>query len=222
MLTTKELNRLVKEENAILLDTREIVEFAEGFIPESIHFSFEKDHGWIQKLKDEQPMVVFIDWSKKLKDVDKSIEHHFKGQWQHYKTYPLELWQQEGNQQDMIITIEPDELAMDIPHDDQLLAVDIRSQEEFDAEHLKNAYSLPAEELADPGVIALVPEMANLYLYCNTGADSLYAASIFKNQGLHNVRVVLANWTEIRSQKGLSFEKTKPDTSQDQAGISLS
>jgi rhodanese-related sulfurtransferase len=61
--------------------------------------------------------------------------------------------------------------------------------------------------MGDPANIALIPEEANLYLYCNNGNRSMTAASLLKIQGIHNLRVVMADWEVINSTPGLKLEK---------------
>lgn len=108
---------------------------------------------------------------------------------------------------DMVITIDPDELAMDIPHDDNLVLIDVRSETEFAEGHIKDAQHLALEDMGDLANIALIPEDANVYLYCSNGKRSMTAASLLKIQGIHNIRVVLADWATISSTPGLKIEK---------------
>ena len=51
----------------------------------------------------------------------------------------------------MIIDVEADELMMDIPHDKNLVVVDVRRETEFADGHLKDAVNLPLNDMNDPG-----------------------------------------------------------------------
>jgi rhodanese-related sulfurtransferase len=108
---------------------------------------------------------------------------------------------------DLIITIDPDELAMDLPFDEKLTLIDVRSAIEYAGGHINEAKHFPLEDLNDPANIALIPEDGNLYLYCSDGMRSMLAASVFKKHGLHNLRVIYATWNDIKTTPGLSFEK---------------
>ncbi len=77
----------------------------------------------------------------------------------------------------MIIDVEPDELAMDIPFDENLLVLDVRRETEFADGHVKEAINLPLQELTDPGNMAQFEERHNLYIYCGGGYRSIIAAS---------------------------------------------
>jgi rhodanese-related sulfurtransferase len=118
--------------------------------------------------------------------------------------HPLWLNSIEG---DLIITIDPDELAMDLPFDDKLILIDVRSAIEYAGGHIAGAKHFPLEDLNDPANIALIPEDGNLYLYCSDGMRSMLAASVFKKHGLHNLRVIDAIWSNIKATPGLSVEK---------------
>jgi len=61
-------------------------------------------------------------------------------------------WMDAGEPIDMIIDVEADELAMDIPFDENLLVVDVRRETEFADGHIKDAVNLPLHELVDLAV----------------------------------------------------------------------
>ena len=112
-------------------------------------------------------------------------------------------WTNAGEQVDMIIDIEPDELAMDIPHDNKLEVVDVRKPSEFDNCHLKGATNAPLDKLMDPFNIAMLDMDKNLYVHCAGGYRSVIAASILKRHGYNNLRNVLGGFAAMKDQKGL-------------------
>jgi rhodanese-related sulfurtransferase len=79
---------------------------------------------------------------------------------------------------------------MDIPFDDNLVVVDVRRETEFGDGHITNALNIPLDELTDPGNLANFDDNHNIYIYCGSGYRSVIAASLFKKQGLHNIRNV--------------------------------
>jgi rhodanese-related sulfurtransferase len=104
--------------------------------------------------------------------------------------------------------VEADELAMDFPHDDNLIVVDVRKETEFADGHVKEAVNLPLNEINDPALIAHVEDSDNLYVHCAGGYRSVIACSILKKQGFHNLRNVLGGWKAISEQK-IPTEKNK-------------
>lgn len=110
----------------------------------------------------------------------------------------------------MIIDVEADELAMDMPFDDQLVIVDVRKVPEYADGHIKEALNIPLDELADPGSMANLEENHNIYVHCAGGYRSVIAASLMKRQGIHNLRNVVGGWGKIKELNDkFKFEKSK-------------
>ena len=57
----------------------------------------------------------------------------------------FEAWKNAGETIDIIIEVDADELAMDIPYDDNLMVLDVRNENEFAEGHVKDAMNLPLE-----------------------------------------------------------------------------
>jgi hydroxyacylglutathione hydrolase len=122
---------------------------------------------------------------------------HFVG----YLQGGFEAWKNANEKIDLIIDIEADELAMDIPFDDQLLVIDVRKENEYADGHLAQAMNIPLTNLTDPGSMADLDDSHNMYVHCAGGYRSVIAASLIKRQGLHNVRNVLGGWGAIKELK---------------------
>ena len=90
---------------------------------------------------------------------------------------------------------------MDLPHDPNLVIVDVRKETEFDAGHLENAVNLPLQELTDIALLAQFEENQNLYIHCAGGYRSVIAASLFKKQGVDNLRNILGGWGKIKDEE---------------------
>ena len=107
----------------------------------------------------------------------------------------------------MIISIEADELAMDLPHDKNLLAVDVRRETEFAEGHVKDAINMPLNDMTDVALLAGLEEDQNIYIYCGGGYRSLIASSLMKRQGMHNLRNIEGGWGKIIEQKKIPTQK---------------
>jgi hydroxyacylglutathione hydrolase len=119
----------------------------------------------------------------------------------------FESWNETGEKIDMIIDVEADELAMDIPFDNNLVVVDVRNENEFAGGHIKDAVSLPLNHMTDIAQIALLEENQNIYIHCDNGYRSMIAASVLKRQGYHNLRNISSGWAKIKEQKNIKIEK---------------
>jgi rhodanese-related sulfurtransferase len=119
----------------------------------------------------------------------------------------MAAWKQAGLPIDMVIDIEADELAMDLPHDDKLVILDVRNKSEFAEGHVVAAENVPLSDFADAARVAILPEDANLYLYSHQVNRSLTAATMLKKNGLHNLRIINGGWLAIKEQSGIPTEK---------------
>ena len=210
-LTVAELKEKVANE-VWILDTRHATEFTQRFIPGSISIGLEGRFAeWAGSLLPfTQPLVLVTEPGKEEETVVRLARVGFENV-QGYLKGGIDAWVNAGEPIDMIIDIEADELAMDLPHDNNLEVVDVRKETEFDAGHVKGATHAPLDTLMDPFNIALVESDKNLYIHCAGGYRSVIAASLFKRQGYVNLRNVLGGFAKIKEQKGLKIVTTEKE-----------
>ena len=196
------------DENVVILDTRNASQFTEGFVPGSISIGLEGRFAeWAGSLIPfHAPIVLVTEQGKEKESIIRLARVGFdkmKG----YLGGGFEAWKNAGEEIDMIINVEPDELMMDLPHDKNLVVVDVRRETEFADGHLKNAVNLPLHEMTDPATLSGFEENQNLYVHCAGGYRSVIAASLLKRQGIHNLRNVEGGWNQIKKLENLEIEK---------------
>ncbi len=119
----------------------------------------------------------------------------------------FEAWKNASEDIDLIIEVEPDELAIDIKHDPKLTVVDVRRETEFGEGHIKNAINLPLSEMTDVAQIATLDDNQNLYIHCAGGYRSIIASSLIKRQGYQNLRNVIGGFDKIKEEKDIEIDK---------------
>jgi hydroxyacylglutathione hydrolase len=195
-------------ENILILDTRNISEFPKGFVPDSLYIGLDGRFAeWAGSLLPfDKPIILVTDVGKEDETIVRlarvgidKVEGYLEG--------GFEAWKKAGEKIDLIIEIDPDELAMDIPFDQNLVIADVRKENEFAEGHVKNAINLPLNEMMDPAQIAQLEENQNIYIHCGSGYRSLIAASILKKHGYHNIRNIIGGWTSIKEQSNIKIEK---------------
>ena len=201
---------LIAQPAVILLDTRRSDVFVNGFVPGSVSIGLDGRFAeWAGSLLPfDRPIVLVTSPGEEKESVVRLARVGFdkvKG----YLDGGYAVWQAAGEPIDMIIDIEPDELAMDIPFDENLVVLDVRRETEFADGHVKNAINLPLQELIDPGNMSSLEEHFNIYVHCGGGYRSIIAASLLKRQGIHNLRNVAGGWGKIKDQKGIETIKEK-------------
>ena len=206
-LTITEFKKL-KEENVLVLDTRHAAVFTKGFIPGSIFIGLEGRFAeWAGSLLPfDKPMVLITEPGKEEETVIRLSRVGFD-KIQGYLKDGFKGWEDAGERVDMIIDVEADELAMDIPHDPNLVVVDVRRETEFADGHVLNAQNLPLHEMNDVVGLAQFEDNQNLYVHCAGGYRSVIASSLLKREGIHNLRNVLGGWGKIKEQKDIKTQK---------------
>ncbi len=207
-LSIDAFKKLSADEDMILLDTRPSFLFAEGFIPNSISIGLDGRFAeWAGSLLPfDKPILLIAEQGQEEESIIRlsrvgldKVQGYLEGGFEH--------WQKSGEPIDMIINVEADELMMDIPFDNNLVILDVRKPVEYADGHLKNAVNLPLSEMSDPGSMATIDEIQNLYVHCAAGYRSIIASSLLKRQGFHNLRNIVGGWNKIKEQEKAEIVK---------------
>jgi glyoxylase-like metal-dependent hydrolase (beta-lactamase superfamily II)/rhodanese-related sulfurtransferase len=209
-LDLKAFKKWITEDDAILLDTRASDVFVAGFIPGAVSIGLDGRFAeWAGSLLPFNKPIVLVTKPGEEKDSVVRLARVGFDKVKGFLDGGFPAWMDAGEPIDMIIDVEADELAMDIPFDENLLVLDVRRETEFADGHIKDAVNLPLQELVDPGSMAILEERHNLYVHCGGGYRSVIAASLLKQQGFHNLRNVTGGWGKIKDQKGIEIVKEK-------------
>ncbi|HEY0676709.1 MAG TPA: MBL fold metallo-hydrolase [Chitinophagaceae bacterium] len=196
--------------DAIILDTRKSTDFTQGFVPGSINIGLDGRYAeWGGSLLPfDQQILIVADEGKEKESVVRLTRVGFD-KFIGYLEGGYAAWQKSGEQIDMIIDVEPDEMMMDLPHDVNMVVLDVRGETEFADGHVAGAVNIPLNNLKDPGSMANILDTDNLYVHCAGGYRSVIASSLLKRQGIHNLRNVLGGWNKIKEMEKVEIVKEK-------------
>lgn len=191
---------------ALIVDSRSDAHFAEAFVPGSIHIGLKGRFAeWVGMLIPyESPVVLVTEPGEEQETIIRMARVGFE-RVAGYLNGGIQAWT--GEPVDMIIGVEPEELALDFGFDQKLQVIDVRKPVEFAEGHIRGARNLPLEEMTDPGSMAAISEYQNLYIHCQSGYRSLIACSLFKRQGFHNLRNIEGGFSRIRETTSLPVVK---------------
>lgn len=207
------------EAGAVIVDTRPATEFTAGFVPGSISLGLEGSVAeWANTLLPRNQPLVLIAPAGKEADSAALLSAEGFNNLAGYLKHGFEGWQQSGEEIDIIIDVEADELAMDLPFDENIMVLDVRRPAEFAEGHVVDAENVPLDEMADLVNIANIEEHQNVYLHCRSGYRSVIAASLLKRQGIHNIRNVLGGWNAIKAETRIKTEKGAAPGNEENAG----
>jgi hydroxyacylglutathione hydrolase len=209
-LSLEDFKKLIKEDDTICLDTRNSNEFTEGFVPGAISIGLDGRFAeWAGSLLPfDKPIVLVTEPGKEKESMVRLARVGF-AQMRGYLGGGFETWKKSGEPIDLIVNVDADEFAMDLPFDPRLKVVDVRRETEFADGHVPAAKNIPLETLTDPGTMAEFNDNDNIYIHCAGGYRSIIASSLFKRQGIHNLHNITGGWDEIKKIDGMESVKEK-------------
>jgi rhodanese-related sulfurtransferase len=216
-LTLAQFKQLQEDESIFIIDARPTEEWIDGHIPNSLHITpATAKYAVAMELIDKETPIVFI-----LPDtMGQSVMAYFeKAGFTNIKGYlqgGYKTWQEATLKIDLVIEVEVDELAMDIPFDEFLMVLDVREEAAYNRGHIKNSISIPLFEFTDPGSMSELDEHFNIYIVSENGESNTIAASLLKKQGIHNIRIVHGGWVAVETLKEkFTITKNKEKPSED-------
>lgn len=182
----------------IILDTRNATVFTQGFVPGSISIGLEGRFAEFAGsiLPFDQAILLVCEPGTEKESIIRLARVGFENIIGHLAGC-FNAWVDANETPDLIIDVEADELAMDIPFDPNMVIVDVRKTSEFDQGHIKEALTIPLDELTDPASMANFDDNQNIYIHCAGGYRSVIASSLIKRQGIHNIRNVVGGFKAI-------------------------
>jgi rhodanese-related sulfurtransferase len=201
-LSVETFKTKMREDEYVVLDTRAAKVFVDGFIPGAIFVGLEGRFAeWAASLLSfDKTILLVTDAAKEEETIIQLARVGFE-KIGGYLDGSFEAWKTAGEQIDMVIDVEVDELAMDIEFDNNLVVLDVRKEAEYDNGHLKEALNIPLENLLDPGTMADFDDNHNIYVHCGGGYRSVIGCSLLKKQGIHNIRNVIGGSDAITELK---------------------
>ena len=211
-LSVEGFKTLTQHDDIIILDTRPADVFTKGFVPGSIFIGLEGRFAeWAGSLLPfDKNLLLVTEEGMERETIIRLARVGFE-RFAGYLAGGFEAWKQCGQTVDIIIDVEPDELAMDLPFDDHIVVVDVRKEPEFAEGHVANAVNIPLSDLTDPGSMANIDDTDNLYVHCGGGYRSVIACSMMKRQGIHNLRNIVGGWTKIAEEERIETEHYEHD-----------
>jgi hydroxyacylglutathione hydrolase len=208
-VSIREVKEAIQNE-VIIIDTRPADVFTQGFIPGSIFIGLEGRFAeWAGSLLPFTEEMILVTETGKEKEAIVRLARVGFNKVKGFVEGGFEAWKAAGEEIDMIIDVEADELAMDLPFDEKIVVLDVRKPAEFADGHVKDAMSLPLDEMINPLHLAEFEEDQNIYVHCAGGYRSVIASSILKRQGIHNIRNIIGGWGKIKEQSRIQVEKEK-------------
>ena len=191
-----QLELMVEETKALILDTRNNAEFAQGFIPQSINIGIDGDFApWVGALIADvkQPIILVTPNGREEETVTRLSRVGFDNLIGHLEG-GFEAWKKAGHEMDTVNRISAEEFEKQVTIGESKI-IDIRKESEYEAEHIEEAYSKPLAYINE-WVKDINPE-EHFFLHCAGGYRSMIAASILEARGFRNFSEVEGGFNAI-------------------------
>jgi rhodanese-related sulfurtransferase len=195
-----QLELMVEETKALLLDTRNNADFSKGFIPQSINIGIDGDFApWVGALIADvnQPIILVTPKGREEETVTRLSRVGFDNLIGHLEG-GFESWQNAGHEIDTVNRISAEEFEKQVTIGESKI-IDIRKESEYEAEHIEDAYSKPLAYINE-WVKDINPE-EHFFLHCAGGYRSMIAASILEARGFRNFSEVEGGFNAIAKTK---------------------
>lgn len=187
---------VANETQALVLDTRTSLEFAHGFIPNSINIGLDGNFAQMvgELVPDIRQQILVV--AEEGKEYDAMIRLSRVGYDNSigYLKGGFATWKQSGKEVDSVHRISAKQLEEKF-EDENIILVDVRKKSEYDAEHFIGAVNIPLHTINEH--LAELPKDKPFAIHCAGGYRSMIAASILKQRGWNNFVEVAGGFKAI-------------------------
>ncbi|OWK74050.1 MBL fold metallo-hydrolase [Flavobacteriaceae bacterium JJC] len=195
-LSADDFEMTAENSGALILDTRSNIDFAKGFIPQSVNIGLNGDFApWVGAMivDVKQPILLVTDEGQEEEAITRLSRVGFDSVLGHLKG-GFSAWKNSGKETDDVNRITADEFASRFEKGKSIV-VDVRRESEYAAEHVEEAYSKPLAYIND--WVKDVDSQEHFFLHCAGGYRSMIAASILQARGYRNFTEVEGGFSAI-------------------------
>jgi glyoxylase-like metal-dependent hydrolase (beta-lactamase superfamily II)/rhodanese-related sulfurtransferase len=196
-LSPDDFEAAANETGALVLDTRNPDNFANGFIPNSINIGLDGNFApWVGALITDvkQPLLIVAEPGREEETVTRLARVGYDYALG-YLNGGFEAWHAAGKECDSIENISA-ETFKDLLSKGKIRVVDVRKPSEHISEHIPGSINLPLDYINEH--MASFSHTETQYLHCAGGYRSMIAASILKARGYEHVVNVKGGFKAIK------------------------
>jgi rhodanese-related sulfurtransferase len=170
------------ETGAIILDTRDPLVFAKGFIPNSINIGVDGQFApWVGALiPDIKQEILIVCEPGREEEVITRLSRVGYDHTIGFLQGGFESWKKAGKETDHITSVTAAEMAM-IMNKENVNILDVRKHSEYESEHVTEAENVPLDYINDN--LAQIDKNKIYYVHCAGGYRSMIFISILKARG---------------------------------------
>lgn len=195
-IKAEDLENIVENTGALVLDVRHQNEFGQAHIPKSIFIGIDGGFApWVGALiKDvKQPMILVVA-PERLEETITRLSRVGFDNILGFVDGGVDAWKAAGNEVDSVEGITAETFG-ELKEGGEIMVKDVRKTNEYQSEHVLDAENTPLDNLND--YLGEFGEGTH-YIHCAGGYRSMIAASILKARGVHNIVDVQGGFAAIK------------------------
>ena len=198
-LSLRSFEMLAEQDDVIILDVRDKVQFVQGFIPNSIFIGLDGSFApWVGALiEDIQQKIILVAPEGKEAETVKRLARVGYDNALGYLEGGFKNWVDAGKEIDRIETISTDTF-IEVCNRSKPLIVDVRKPGEHETTHIEEAELFPLDFINQNHLPKSSETGETLYMHCRSGYRSTVAASILKSRGFHKMINVHGVFDDIK------------------------
>ncbi len=187
------------ETGALVLDTRNPEDFAEGFIPNSINIGLSGNFAqWVgEMIPSVKQEILLIAYPEQVEEAITRLARVGYDNTIGYLKDGFITWKNAHKDVERINRISAEDFET-LYKSESPLVIDVRKRSEFNSEHIIDAINIPLNEINKH--LSEIPKDKSFIVHCAGGYRSMIAASILKQRGWEDFVDVQGGFKEI-SQK---------------------
>lgn len=196
-LSPEELEFIVNEQGALVLDVRTPAEFAAGHIPNSIFIGLNGSFApWVGELivDVQQPLVLVVAEGKEQEAVTRLSRVGFDHTLGYLKG-GIAAWEEAGKDIQTLQSVPAEAFAEDYTNSKDRV-FDVRKPSEYEGQHVEHAHLTPLSDINEH--LEEFPKEEPFYIHCAGGYRSVIAASILLSRGIQQPINVEGGFKKIK------------------------
>ncbi len=186
-LSPEAFETAANETNALILDTRDAQTFAKAFIPNSINIGIDGNFApWVGTLVPNiKQQILLVTETGREEEVVTRLARVGYDYAIGYLSGGIDAWVKAGKETDQVLSVNAEQMAIQIKNDPSLGILDVRKKSEYDSEHMIDAENASLDYINDS--MLKVDKNKTYYVHCAGGYRSMIFISVLKARGYNNL-----------------------------------
>ena len=196
-LTPQQFELITESQEALILDVRSKVDFANEHIPGSIFIGLDGSFApWVGALITDlkHPILIVAPEGRAEEAVTRLARVGYDNTLG-FLDGGVSAWKNEGKETDKVISINAEVFAEKVKDGIIGAVIDVRKPSEFLSHHMVDAINFPLDYINNN--MAKLNRNNEYFLHCRSGFRSMVAASILKSRGFQKIVDIAGGWKDM-------------------------